>query len=598
PNYGEATSPIAFDIAKRENLNPVEVAEKIVEKICGGRGRIIESVEALSGYINFKVDWRAYAEEILKTILSEREVYGSSSIGIGKKVIVEHTSVNPNKALHIGHARNVCIGDTLVRLFRFLGYDVLALNYIDDSGTQMADVILGITELGYSAEPPNGVRHDEYFGDVVYVEVSKRIEEDKQLEEKRRQIARMIEERDEKYYHLNRELVLKVLGDQLKTCWRLGASYDILNMESDIISYDIWREVFQKLVEIGAVYKAESGPKAGCWLLDLSKHPVLSKEGDEVLVKSDGSTTYVARDIAYAVWKLRGTSKDFKYRILTIDPWGREVLITDVNGEIEKNIGVPEYVLNVIDVRQKRPQEIIRYALGLLGLPSNRYIHYGYEVVAMSVRDAVKMGYTPEPKQEFVHMSGRRGLYVKVDTLLDMLKEKVSQEVLERHPDWSREKISDVSEKVAVGALRYCLIKPDVDKMIIVDTEEILKLEGDTGPYLQYSYARACRILEKADVDASTNPPPKLMEEEKKLLRRLAYFPTLLEEVGETLLIKTLANYAFNLASDFSKFYEEVPVLHTEEESLKRFRLAEVMAFKITLGNVLKILGIPLVEEM
>ncbi|MEM3952906.1 MAG: arginine--tRNA ligase, partial [Nitrososphaerota archaeon] len=232
PNYGEATSPIAFDIAKRENLNPVEVAEKIVEKICGGRGRIIESVEALSGYINFKVDWRAYAEEILKTILSEREVYGSSSIGIGKKVIVEHTSVNPNKALHIGHARNVCIGDTLVRLFRFLGYDVLALNYIDDSGTQMADVILGITELGYSAEPPNGVRHDEYFGDVVYVEVSKRIEEDKQLEEKRRQIARMIEERDEKYYHLNRELVLKVLGDQLKTCWRLGASNDILNLES------------------------------------------------------------------------------------------------------------------------------------------------------------------------------------------------------------------------------------------------------------------------------------------------------------------------------------------------------------------------------
>ncbi|MCL7402440.1 MAG: arginine--tRNA ligase [Thaumarchaeota archaeon] len=598
PVYGELTSLVAFDIAREMGGDPVKIAEEIARSLSGYRGRIISSIEAVSGYINLRVDWFKYAEEILKTVISLGLDYGRSSVGSGRKIIIEHTSVNPNKALHVGHARNVCLGDTLYRLFSFLGYDVTVLNYIDDSGTQMADIILGFTELGYPLDPGDGSRFDVYCGDVVYVEVSRRIEEDPSLDGKRRKIAKLIEERDEKYYRLNREITEKVLRDQLKTCWRLGARYHILNMESDIISYDLWSEVFEKLVKVGAVYRAESGLKAGCWLLNLSSHPILSREGDEVLVKSDGSTTYVARDIAYGAWKLRGTSRDFKYKVWFRDPWGGEVLVTDLNGDVEKHIGEVEKVINVIDIRQKRPQEIVKYALDLLGLKSERYIHFGYEVVALSIMDAIKIGYEPEPGQEFVHMSGRRGLYVKADTLIDMLKERVKSEVRGKHPEWIEEKIEEVAEKVAVGALRYSLVKPDTDKMIILNTDEMLKLEGDTGPYLQYSYARACRILEKSGLEYSFKPPVELTEEEKQLLRRIAYFPEVVEEVGRSLIIKTLPNYAYMLASDFSRFYEKVPVLYSEDVELRRFRVAEVLAFKIVLGNVLNLIGVPLVEEM
>jgi arginyl-tRNA synthetase len=598
PSYGELTSLVAFDIAKERGGDPRKIADEIAMSLSSCSGRIIESIEAVSGYINFKVDWIKYSEEILKTVIGLGLDYGRSSIGTGRKIMVEHTSVNPNKALHVGHARNVCLGDTLYRLFSFLGYDVTVLNYIDDSGTQMADIILGFTELGYPLDPVDGSRFDAYCGDVVYIEVSRRVEEDPSLAEKRRKIAKMIEERDEKYYRLNRMIAEKVLRDQLKTCWRLGARYHILNMESDILSYDLWSEVFEKLIKVGAVYRAESGLKAGCWLLDLSSHPVLGKEGDEVLVKSDGSTTYVARDIAYGAWKLGGTSRDFKYKVWFRDPWGGEVLATDLDGDVEKTIGDVEKVINVIDIRQKRPQEIVKYALELLGLKSERYIHFGYEVVALSINDAVKIGYEPEPGQEFVHMSGRRGLYVKADTLLDMLKEKVRSEVREKHPEWVEEKIEDVAEKIAVGALRYSLVKPDTDKLLILDTGEMLKLEGDTGPYLQYSYARACRILEKSSLEYSFKPPAKLTEEEKQLLRRIANFPEVVEEVGRSLLIKTLPNYAYMLAQDFSRFYEKVPVLYSEDAELRKFRVAEVLAFKIVLGNVLNLIGVPLVEEM
>ncbi|MEM3619661.1 MAG: arginine--tRNA ligase [Nitrososphaerota archaeon] len=598
PRFGEVTSTSAFALAKSLRRDPRKIAEEFAAKIDLSNARLINSVVAVDGYLNFKVDWQRYSEEILKTVIGQGEDYGKSNIGLGKKIIIEHTSVNPNKALHVGHARNVCLGDTLYRLFSFLGYDVVVLNYIDDSGTQMADVILGFKELGYPLEPPDGARFDAYCGDTVYVEVSRRIEEDPLLAEKRRRIAKLIEERDDEYYRLNREIVEKVLKEQLKTCWRLGARYHILNMESDILSYDLWSEVFKKLIRVGAVYKAESGQKAGCWLLNLSGHPVLGREGDEILVKSDGSTTYVARDIAYGAWKLGDTSRDFKYKVWMRDPWSGEILITDVKGDIEKPLGEAEKVINVIDIRQKRPQEVVRYALELMGLKSDKYIHFGYEVVALSIKDAVKIGYEPEPGQEFVHMSGRRGLYVKTDTLLDMLKEKIKLEVREKHPGWSEEKVEEVSEKIAVGALRYSLIKPDTDKMIILDADEMLKLEGDTGPYLQYSYARACRILEKTTREYSTKAPVELVEEEKQLLRRIAYFPEVVEDVGESLLIKTLPNYAYMLASDFSRFYEKVPVLHVDDVELRKFRVAEVLAFKIVLGNVLRLIGVQPVEEM
>ena len=598
PRFGEVTSTAAFLIARELRRSPREVAEEIAPRIDLSEAELIEAVEPVNGYLNFKVDWIRYAKAILDEVFSEGSGYGSSRIGEGKKVIIEHTSVNPNKPLHVGHARNVCLGDTLSRILRFLGYDVVVLNYVDDSGTQMADLILGFTELGYSLDPPPNMRFDEYCGDVVYVESVRRVESDPSLAEKRKRIVKEIESRSGEAFKLNKLIVEKVLRDQLKTCWRLGARYDILNMESAILEYELWEEVFEKLKERKAVYYAAEGPKAGCWLLDLSGHPILSKEGDEVLVKSDGTTTYTARDIAYAVWKLGGASRDFKYELFGENPDGSPIYVTSKDGELRKPIrDNVERVINVIDVRQRRPQEIVRYALKLLGLEFEKYVHYGYEVVALSRRDAERMGYEPEPDQRIVHMSGRRGLYVKADQMLDMLKRRAAEEVRRRHPEWSTERIEENAEKIAVAALRYSLIKQDLDKLIILDTDEMLKLEGDTGPYLQYTYARACRILEKADSSYSTQPYGDLSEEEKNLLRRIAYFPILLSEFPSNLMIKSIANYAHQLASEFNIFYERAPVLQAKE-NVRRFRLGIVKAFTIVFSTALNLLGIPLLEVM
>ncbi|MCD6260295.1 MAG: arginine--tRNA ligase [Thaumarchaeota archaeon] len=597
PRYGEVSSLAAFDLAKKLRRSPNEVASEIVDRMRSEEMEFIKDVEAVRGYINFKPDWIRYSEEILREILEKGEKYGSSEMGAGKRIIIEHTSVNPNKPLHVGHARNTCLGDSLARILRFIGYDVVVLNYIDDSGAQMADLILGFTELGYPLDPPQGMRFDEYCGDVVYVEVSKKVEEDERLAEKRKRIVGEIESGRGKLYQLNRRVVERVLRDQIKTCWRLGATYNILNLESQIISLNIWREVFEKLKEKRLVYRAETGEKAGCWLLDLSKHPILSKEGDEVLVRSDGTTTYVARDIAYAAWKLGETSKDFKYSVWGVNPGGGEIYITDEAGEVDLKLGEIDRVINVIDVRQRRPQEVVKYALKLLGLRSEKYIHYAYEVVALSRKDAERLGHRVEGGEKIVHMSGRRGLYIKVEELLDMLRDRALEEVKKRHEDWSVERMRSVAEKIAVGALRYALIKPDIDKLIVLDTDEILRLEGDTGPYLQYSYARACRILEKSEDEPSTKPPAEPLEVEKKLLRRMAILPKLLSGFDQNLLIKPIANYAYKLASEFNDFYEKAPVLRAQED-IKRFRLGIVMAFKITLANVLRLLGIPLMEEM
>ena len=597
PRYGEVSSLAAFDLAKKLRRSPNEVASEIVDRMRSEEMGLIKDVEAVRGYINFKPDWIRYSEEILREILEKGERYGSSEMGAGKRIIIEHTSVNPNKPLHVGHARNTCLGDSLARILRFIGYDVIVLNYIDDSGAQMADLILGFTELGYPLDPPQGMRFDEYCGDVVYVEVSKKVEEDERLAEKRKRIVGEIESGRGKLYQLNRRVVERVLRDQIKTCWRLGATYNILNLESQIISLNIWREVFEKLKEKRLVYRAETGEKAGCWLLDLSKHPILSKEGDEVLVRSDGTTTYVARDIAYAAWKLGETSKDFKYSVWGVNPGGGEIYITDEAGEVDLKLGEIDRVINVIDVRQRRPQEIVKYALKLLGLRSEKYIHYAYEVVALSRKDAERLGHKVEGGEKVVHMSGRKGLYIKVEELLDMLRDRALEEVRKRHEDWSVERMRSVAEKIAVGALRYALVKPDIDKLIVLDTDEILRLEGDTGPYLQYSYARACRILEKSEDEPSTKPPIEPLEVEKRLLRRMAILPKLLSEFDENLLIKPIANYAYKLASEFNDFYEKAPVLRAREDIMK-FRLAIVTAFKITLANVLKLLGIPLMEEM
>ncbi|MCS7142242.1 MAG: arginine--tRNA ligase [Aigarchaeota archaeon] len=601
PAFGEVTSTSPFELARKTSRKPIEIAEDVAGKIReitkAGDLIIADAMAAKPGFINFTVNWLKYARVILDEIREEGERYGLSDHGRGATVLIEHTSVNPNKPLHLGHGRNVIIGDTLYRLFRAMGYRTVVVNYIDDSGNQMADIHVAFKRLGYKVDPPSGERYDEYCG-RVYAEVSRAIEESQDLLSLKRRILGELEDPTSASSELNKLITDRVLSFQMRTCWRLGARYDILNRESDIVSFKLWDETFTMLVRSGAVYKATEGKDAGCWMINLRDHPVLSKEDDEVLIRSDGTLTYVARDVAYAAWKTGLLEKDFTYRVWGKNPDGTEILETDLRGEVRFDRGRPEIVMTVVDVRQRRPQEVVRHALSKLTGTSSGYVHFGYEVVALSIEDARKLGFN-EGEGEFVHMSGRAGLYLTVDAVLDLLKSKALQEASRRHSDWDNDKLEEVAEKIAVAALRYSMLKQDTDKMIVFDSSEASRLVGDTGPYLQYTYARACRILEKSPVRERGERVgvPELVKQERDLLRVVSYAPAVFEEVLNLMLLKRLTTYAHSLCAAFNEFYEYCPVL-TAEAEVRDFRLELTKAFTQVLSNVASVMGITLLNEM
>ncbi|MEM4281322.1 MAG: arginine--tRNA ligase [Candidatus Caldarchaeum sp.] len=597
PAYGDVSTSAAFELGKKMGQNPYKSAKDVASRIDLSNSRLVAAVEAVPpGYLNFYAKWDELAKDILGEAISMGGRFGEVDIGKGRYVLVEHTSVNPNKALHIGHARNTCLGDSIVRLLVKTGYRVAVANYIDDSGAQMAEILLAFQKLGYSMTPPPGVRFDDYCG-RIYSEVSRKIESDPMLNAEKRKISAALENRSSEVFALNRVIVEKVLKEQLRTCWRLGARYDILNRESDIILFDLWNEAFEKLRKSDSVYLLDEGAKKGCWMIKLDDHPTLSKEGDEVLVKSDGVTTYVARDIAYAAWKLGVLSRDFTYRRWCDNPDGTPLYITDFDGMEKPKFGNATLTVNVVDVRQKRPQEIVRHALRKLGADPVRYIHYAYEVVSLSRSDAEKLNIAIEG-QSFIHMSGRAGIYINVDPLLDYIKEKAIAGASKRHPEWKRDKLDEVGEKIAVAGFRYFMLRSDPEKMIVFDSEEASDIEGDTGPYIQYAYARATRILEKADAKPVPKPySSQLMNEEKQLVKTIGMLPLVFEEAVKLLSVKRVVTYLRELAVAFNEFYERCPVL-TAEEDVEAFRLAVVEGFRSALSSASWVSGLPLLDEM
>jgi len=592
--FGLLTSTSAFEEARRIGADPIDHATRIARSLRLPEDSAVARVEAAPpGYINFHPDWRRFAQQVVTDVLNGPESYFRSD-GAPGEVVIEHTSVNPNKALHIGHARNACIGDTLARLMRSAGAMVLVINYIDDSGAQMAELLVGFKLLNYPMEPRDGMRFDEYCGDVVYVEVNRRAEVDPKVEMMRREVARKIEERGSEEFEEARRVALMVLRDQLKTTSRLGATYDLLVRESDVVATGLWAETFRRLREAGLARLVTDGPKKGCWVVDLSSHPVLSKEGDEVIVKSDGATTYVARDIAFAMWKMGASSTRLLFRPLELD--GQRVVISDSEGE-DLGPSRPDLVITVVDSRQRRPQEVVRYALERLGVTGGRYVHYSYEPVALSRKSAELLGVTAEG--EVVHMSGRKGLYFKAEEVLEKLRSVAERETRERRPEWDERKVSEVAEALAIGAFRYGMLRIESDRQIVFDLEESLRLEGDTGPYLQYSVVRARKILQKAreaGIRTSEAPPGELTEHEAQLVREIAVTPLVIEDVVRTLYIRSLVTHARSLAMRFNEFYERCPVIGGGE--WEGFRLSLVAAYEKIETGMLELLGIPALDEI
>jgi len=606
PELGDLSSSICFRIAKKMNTNPIEFAEKIVEKIKKVLpvDSLIGDVNAVNGFLNFKVNFEKFASVTIHRVLFEDSRYGALNIGNNKKVLIEHTNVNPNKAMHIGHARNTCLGDSLVRLLRFTGYNVYALNYIDDTGSQIADVVVGFKYLGFNLEPPNGMRFDKYCGDEIYVKVNKLYEEHPELEKYRAEVLKMIEEGDNEIAKFTRYVAERVLADQLKTCWRLGAYFDLLNWESDIVRAGLWEEASAMLKSKGLMIYETEGDYKGCWIIKLKHIPRFSKETDKIVVRSDGTLTYIAKDLPYAMWKVGLLNKDFSYKVyLDKQPNGTLLWTTTSKNIGEKNhpdFKGSDLAISVIDVRQSRLQEVINTVLDAIGGPelSEKYVHYGYEVVALSRDTAIMMG-AKDVESKIVHMSGRHGIYFNVDDVLDRIKERAMEESKKRNPNADNKWLDEVAESIAVSALRYQLIKSDRNRLIVFDINESLKLEGDTGPYLQYTYARARSILRKVSSYDLKLFDPKVLnsEEERALVKMIGKFPIIIKEAVMSLEPQKLAVYAYELSNAFNKFYEKCPVLK-ENEPLKSTRLALVDSFTRTARNVFNLLGVKPLESM
>lgn len=578
PSYGDFTTNAAFIISKTFKISPYEAAKDLLYKIKVSKEDISGEAHP-SGFINFKLTDSFYLKFLNEII--KNKGYGEINISEKKRIIIEHTSVNPNKALHVGHARNVILGDTLYRLFKRLGHQVTVLNYIDDTGVQVADLIVGFKYLGYSLESND--KYDHYCGDVVYVNANKAIEESAELKNKRSEVLRDLEKGGE-IYRFARPIIEKIVREQLKSTWKLGARYDLLNWESHFVHGGYWKKMFDLLKEKGLVKFVTEGKHKNCWVL-------LDKK---VLVRSDGTAVYIAKDLTYAAWKLGLIPDDFYYYAFATQPDGTKLYSTSLTGNLKSLYTPADEAYILIDQRQLPLQNLIKETLKALSA-TKEYKVIAYGLVALSKSTAEKIAKSKIEK-DIVHMSGRSGIYYNLDDLMSAIQQVALKLINERNPTLSEKE--EVASKVAIAAIRYSLMRPDLDKQIVFDINEALKLEGDTGPYIQYTYARASKILEKANMEVSLLDQLILSEEEKQLLLQMAKYDYYIFKAYFSTSVTSLANYAHELASAFNVFYEKKRVLDEQDETLRKMRLALVYAYKLIIADVMNVLGLPELKEL
>lgn len=601
-NFGDLSCNIAFLLTKELQKSPYEIASLLVEQYHHYYnqnkpefGYYILSVSAhQSGYINFKANLDLIGNEILSDILENDPAY--LDLGKHKKVIIEHTSVNPNKALHVGHLRNVVIGDSLYRILKKTNHDVTVLNYVDDSGVQVADLLVGFLYLKFPIQPAdNNIKFDKYCGNAIYVKVNGLYEKDPSLIEKRKSLLKKLESGDPEINSFASKITLKILREQLTTCWRIKARYDLLNFESHIIRSKLWKKTFEKLQHEKIILKETEGNNIGCWTFDSSN------EGTKIIVRSDNTATYIAKDIPYALLKV-GTIEDiFNYRIF-VKQWDDTNLwstTTDKSESVVHPIFFPaEYSITVIDNRQSRLQNIIKEILNKLTQKSDKYRHFSYGPVLLSNRTAKSLG-IGSAGEKSVQMSGRKGIYIDADYVLDTCYSKAKEETMRRNPEITGDDLDKTSEEIAISAIRYSLIKNDLEKEIKFDIIDSLSLEGNSGPYLQYAYARCCRLIEKSNVKSFYGDMKYLSNEiEKRIIKHLSKFTIIIEDTINAMQPKLVAQYAYELATLFNIFYEKLPILKEIDNNTSSARISLVEAVRLILKVNLCMVGVTPLDRM
>jgi arginyl-tRNA synthetase len=616
PGQGDLASPVAFEMARRLKRPPRAIAQELASGFPAVAG-VARLEPGGAGYLNVFLDRGAAAQALA------HEVQAPPPEPAGDKVIVEHTNINPNKAAHIGHLRNAVLGDTLARCLRFLGQRVEVQNYIDDTGVQVADIVIGLREIaktGIDGLQDRWERLDHFCWDL-YAQVTEMYQSRPETQAQRAPVLKQLEEGRGEAAELAAPLTRRIVGRHLETMGRIGVRYDLLPWEGDILAFRFWETAFELLKERRAIARVESGERQGCWVMALEGPRFESlKEGEKIIVRSNGTVTYVGKDIAYQMWKFGLLPADFRYEPFRDEPGGHRVWSTTRGPGIAAHpaFGRAVRVYNVIDARQAYLQAIVVEGLRALGHQeqADRSIHFSYEMVALTPASAARLGLAlsaEDRERRFVEMSGRRGLGVKADDLLDALQDQALKEVAARHPDLERAGQASLAHAISVGALRYFMIKYARNTVLAFDFDESLAFEGETGPYLQYAVVRAGAIFEKmaaaggpGEAEAASwaregrfdLPPGEAAEEHWSLLMQVARFREVVGQAVEALELSQIAKYAFALAQRFNSFYHKYPVIKEPDARVRRARVILTFLFRAQMRRALDLMGIPVPPRM
>ena len=643
---GEYALPVAFELARKlrkapriiaaelaallnDSLATVSLLLPVVDK---AQGLAVSRFEAAgAGYLNVYMN-----RTTLASALAQYDIRPEPNSGL--HVLVEHTSINPNKAAHVGHLRNAILGDAFVRILRANGQKVDVQNYIDNTGVQVADVVVGFLHLEgkslaqireiiahSSSDPTSREQRFDYLCWDVYARVSQWYdagsdEENKQRKSLRYATLHEIEAGGNDTAEIAELISTAVLRVHLETMLRLDITYDFLPRESEILHLKFWDLAFAQLKQTGVLYFEAEGKNKGCWVMTRPDAKTVEEgEADEdakVIVRSNGTVTYVGKDIAYHLWKFGLLGRDFAYR--PFFAYEHHICwISTLDGvEPHPHFGGAQAIYNVIDSRQSDPQANVIQALRGMGhkAEADRYTHFSYEMVALTPRCAQELGYTVAEEdlgRPYIEVSGRRGFGVKADDLIDKLIEATRKETDARQPDRPEEERQRVAEQVAIGALRYFMLKFTRGTVIAFDFKDALSFEGETGPYVQYAIVRIRNIFRKAETTPEAalaafqalDPSDGLSllneaDEIWAIWLRSAKRSAVLAQCIATSEPAFVARHVFQLAQEFNNFYHRHHILTEEDPARKTLLLATAAVALRELVLVLSWLGIEAPEVM